>query len=113
MNKMTNLVAEGDRAVMAKTFGMWTSKDAKASELVSWADNRIAIYENWIKNLRKLKDENQLELVNGLSIEELRKLIEAKQQRTDVAQAIDVRGMATAIPFFICMLWIEDLKQRR
>ena len=80
MNEMTTLVANGDRAVMAKTFGMWTSKGAKASELVSWADARIAIYESWIKNLRKLKDENQMELVNGLSIEDLQKMIEAKQR---------------------------------
>lgn len=79
MNEMTNVVANGDRAVMAKTFGMWTSKGAKASELVSWADARIAIYESWIKNLRKLKDENQMELVNGLSIEDLQRIIAAKQ----------------------------------
>ena len=79
MNEMTTLVANGDRAVMAKTFGMWTSKGAKASELVSWADARIAIYESWIKNLRKLKDENQMELVNGLSIEDLQKIIAARQ----------------------------------
>ena len=79
MNEMTTLVANGDRAVMAKTFGMWTSKEAKASELVSWADARIAIYESWIKNLRKLKDENQMELVNGLSIEDLQRIIAAKQ----------------------------------
>lgn len=80
MNEMTNVVANGNRAEMAKTFGMWTSKGAKASELVSWADARIAIYESWIKNLRKLKEENQLELVNGLSIEDLQKMIEAKQR---------------------------------
>ena len=79
MNEMTTLVANGDRAVMAKTFGMWTSKGAKASELVSWADARIAIYERWIENLRKLKGENQMELVNGLSIEDLQKIIAAKQ----------------------------------
>lgn len=77
---MTILVANGDRAVMAKTFGMWTSKDAKASELVSWADARIAMYENWIKNLHKLKDENQIKLVDGLSIEDLEKMIAAKRQ---------------------------------
>lgn len=77
---MTNLVATGDRAVMAKNFGMWTSKDATASELVSWAEARIAIYENWIEKLHKLKEENQLELVNGLSIEDLQKMIEAKQR---------------------------------
>ena len=79
MNEMTILVANGDRAEMAKTFGMWTGKGAKASELVSWADARIAIYENWIKNLHKLKEENQLELVNGLSIAELQKIIAARQ----------------------------------
>ena len=79
MNEMTTLVANGNRAEMAKTFGMWTSKGAKASDLVSWADARIAIYESWIKNLRKLKGENQMELVNGLSIEELQKIIAAKQ----------------------------------
>lgn len=80
MNDLTNLVAMGNRAEMAKTFGMWTSKEAKASELVSWADARIVIYENWIKNLRKLKDENQLKLVEGLTIEQLEEMLAAKRQ---------------------------------
>lgn len=80
MNEMTNVVATGNRAEMAKNFGMWTSKEAKASELVSWADARIVIYENWIKNLRKLKDENQLKLVEGLTIEQLEEMLAAKRQ---------------------------------
>lgn len=79
MNEMTNVVAKGDRAEMAKTFGMWTSKKASASDLVSWSDERIAIYEKWIENLRKLKDENQRKLLDGLSVEDLKKMIEARQ----------------------------------
>ena len=79
MNEMTTLVANGDRAVMAKTFGMWTSKKASASDLVSWSDERIAIYEKWIENCRKLKDENQMKLLDGLSVEDLKKMIEARQ----------------------------------
>jgi hypothetical protein len=79
MNEMTNVVANGNRAEMAKTFGMWTSKKASASDLVSWSDERIAIYENWIKNLRKLKDENQMKLLDGLSVDDLKKMIEARQ----------------------------------
>ena len=80
MIEMTNVVANGDRAVMAKTFGMWTSKGAKASELVSWADARIAIYESWIKNLRKLKDENQMKLLDGIPVEVLQKMIDDARQ---------------------------------
>lgn len=79
MNELTNLVANGDRAVMAKTFGMWTSAKSTASDLVSWADARVAIYEQWIRNCKRLKDENQLKLVDGLSVEQLQKMIEAKQ----------------------------------
>ena len=77
---MTDLVANGNRAEMAKTFGMWTSKDASASDLVSWAGERIAIYRNWIENLSKLKEENQMKLVDGLSVEQLQMMIEAKRQ---------------------------------
>lgn len=80
MNEMTNVVAMGNRAEMANFFGSWTSKNASASDLVSWSDARIAIYENWIKNLRKLKDENQLKLVDGFSIQQLEAMIEAKRQ---------------------------------
>lgn len=80
MSEMTNVVATGNRAEMAKTFGMWTSKNASASDLVSWADGRIAIYRNWIENLSKLKEENQLKLVDGFSIQQLEAMIEAKRQ---------------------------------
>lgn len=80
MVNVSEVVATGNRAEMAKTFGIWTSKDASASELVSWADARIAIYESWIKNLRKLKEENQMKLVDGLSVEQLQKMLEAKRQ---------------------------------
>lgn len=77
---MTDLVANSNRAEMAKTFGSWTSKNASASDLVSWADGRIAIYRNWIENLSKLKEENQLKLVDSFSIEQLEAMIEAKRQ---------------------------------
>lgn len=80
MVNVSEVVATGNRAEMAKTFGIWTSKDASASELVSWADARIAIYESWIENLRKLKEENQMKLVDGLSVEQLQKMLEAKRQ---------------------------------
>ena len=79
MNEMTDLVAKGDRAVMAKTFGMWTSAKSTASDLVSWADARVAIYEQWIRNCKRLKDENQRKLLDGLSVEDLQKMIEARQ----------------------------------
>ena len=80
MVNVSEVVATGNRAEMAKNFGMWTSKNASASDLVSWADERIAIYRNWIENLSKLKDENQLKLVDGLTIEQLQAMIEAKRQ---------------------------------
>ena len=75
MNEMTNVVANGNRAEMAKTFGMWVSKNASASELVSWASERIAIYENWIEKCRKLKDENQMKLLDGIPVEVFQKMI--------------------------------------
>ena len=80
MNEMTNLVVKNDRAELAKVFGMWTSAKSTASDLVSWADSRIALYEKWIENLKQLKSENQMQLVSGLSIEDLQKMIAAKQQ---------------------------------
>lgn len=80
MNEMTTLVANGDRAEMAKTFGMWTGKNASASDLVSWASERIAIYEKWIKNCRKLKDENQRKLLDGIPVEVLQKMIDDARQ---------------------------------
>ena len=80
MNEMTDLVVKNDRAELAKVFGMWTSAKSTASDLVSWADSRIALYEKWIENLKRLKSENQMQLVSGLSIEDLQKMIAAKQQ---------------------------------
>ena len=69
---------DNKRAMQAKNYGMWYKEGATASDLVSWCNTRIAIYTEWIKNCQILKIENQRRLVEDMSEEELREILEAK-----------------------------------
>lgn len=60
-----------ERAEMHKQYGMWYKKDATASDLVSWCDGRIALYQQWIKNCKALKSASQQELLAGVPKEAL------------------------------------------
>lgn len=66
-----------NRAKMAQQYGMWFKKDATASDLVSWCDGRIAIYNQWIQNCKALKAASQQELLAGVSKEALQAALAA------------------------------------
>lgn len=83
MNEMVNAaVVENaanvtERAEMHKQYGMWYKKDATASDLVSWCDGRIALYQQWIQNCKALKSASQQELLAGISKEALQAALAA------------------------------------
>lgn len=59
------------RAKQSRTYGMWYKEGATASDLVSWCDARIALYNEWIKNCTELKHSSQTQLLGGMSKAEL------------------------------------------
>lgn len=69
--KNVNGAEERKRAEMHKTYGMWFKEGATASDLVSWCDARIAVYSEWIKNCKALKQSSQTQLLSGMSRAEL------------------------------------------
>lgn len=66
-----------NRAKMAQQYGMWYKNGATASDLVSWCDGRIALYNEWIKNCKALKAASQQELLAGVGKEALQAALAA------------------------------------
>lgn len=66
-----NGVETSKRAELSRTYGMWYKDGATASDLVSWCDARIAVYNEWIKNCKELKQSSQTQLLGGMSREAL------------------------------------------
>ena len=66
---------ERKRAEMHRTYGMWYKEGATASDLVSWCDARIAVYNEWIKNCMELKNSSQVQLLSGMSKEALERAL--------------------------------------
>ena len=60
-----------NRKPMAEKYGSWFSETATSAELVSWCDSRIAKYQQWIENCKVLKSQHQLNLVQGMTEEDL------------------------------------------
>lgn len=74
-----NVNALGDRKKMVENFGIWFSEKASKAEIVSWCDERIKKLDEWKTNCLELRKQCQKELLNGLSIEELKAAIENRQ----------------------------------
>lgn len=80
-NVVKNVAVEAaevsNRAKMAQQYGMWYKEGATASDLVSWCDGRIAVYNQWIKNCKALKAASQMELLAGMPKEALQAALAA------------------------------------
>lgn len=76
MNVNSNSVEETTRAAMAQKYGSWYKKNASASELVSWCNDRIAKCNEWIENLKVLREESQKQLFKGMTKEEVMRIAE-------------------------------------
>ena len=63
--------SEERKRLLHKAYGTWYKEKATASDLVSWCDARIAVYNEWIKNCTELKHSSQAQLLGGMSKEAL------------------------------------------
>ena len=67
-----------DKSQAAKYFGIWYKANIKDSDVVSWCQERIAIYERFIENLKVLMQKCQLSMFDNMDANELRAILERK-----------------------------------
>ncbi len=72
--EVKNVVNMG-RDEASKYYGSWCSPNANPATIVSWCDQRIQMYNEWIKNCQALKREMQKELIKGFDPAEIQALL--------------------------------------
>ena len=55
-----------NREESAKKYGSWFGNNATPADMVCWCDRQIEKYEEWIKNYKELKLENQKKLLKDI-----------------------------------------------
>jgi hypothetical protein len=83
-----------DKSQAAKYFGIWYKSKIKDSDVVSWCQERIAIYERFIENLKVLMQKCQFSMFDNMDANELRAILEDKlakerENANGVAQEAD------------------------
>lgn len=68
-----------DKSQASKYFGIWYKANIKDSDVVSWCQERIAIYERFIENLKELMQKCQLSMFDNMDVNQLRKILEDKE----------------------------------
>lgn len=68
-----------DKSQASKYFGIWYKTNIKDSDVVSWCQERIAIYERFIENLKELMQKCQLSMFDNMDVDQLRKILEDKE----------------------------------
>ena len=76
-----------DKADASKYFGTWYKANVTAADVVGWAKERIAIYQNYIENLKTVMSQSQLEMVGGMSDEQLEQILAARKANTNAPVA--------------------------
>lgn len=54
------------REVSCELYGSWFGKNLTPADIVCWCDRQIKKYEEWIKNCKELKSENQQKLLKDI-----------------------------------------------
>lgn len=67
------------KKVASKYFGIWYKAEIKDSDVVSWCQERIAIYKRFIENLEVLMRKCQLSMFDNMDVNQLRKILEDKE----------------------------------
>lgn len=78
-----------DKSQASKFFGIWYKANIKDSDVVSWCQERIAIYERFIENLKVLMQKSQLSMFDNMDVEQLRAILKDKEaQQRDNANGV-------------------------
>lgn len=70
-----------DKQEAAKYFGIWYKANIKDSDVVSWCQERIAIYERFIENLKVLMQKCQLSMFANMDVDQLRAILKDKEAK--------------------------------
>lgn len=69
-----------NKETMSAYFGKWGSKNPNAPYIIGWCDDRIEEYQLMVENLKLLKSEMTLRTLSGVSAEDLRAALKAKEE---------------------------------
>ena len=75
LNEVTPVVLSREES--AKKYGSWFGNNASAAEIVCWCDKQIKKYEEWIKNCKELKLENQKKLLKDIPTDILQAILDS------------------------------------
>lgn len=70
-----------DKSQASKYFGIWYKSKIKDSDVVSWCQERIAIYERFIENLKALMQKCQLSMFANMDVDQLRAILKDKEAK--------------------------------
>lgn len=68
-----------DKSQASKYFGIWYKANIKDSDVVSWCQERIAIYKRFIGNLEVLMQKSQLSMFDNMDVDQLRAILKDKE----------------------------------
>jgi len=72
-NEATCVVLSREESV--KKYGSWFGNTATSADMVCWCDRQIEKYEEWIKNCKELKLENQKKLLKDIPTDILQAIL--------------------------------------
>lgn len=64
-----------ERGDACQYFGTWYKANPTYAEVVGWCKERIAIYQNYIKNLDSLMKISRVKMVEGMNQSELEEIL--------------------------------------
>ena len=64
-----------ERGDACQYFGTWYKANPTYAEVVGWCKERIAIYQNYIKNLDSLMKVSRVKMVEGMDKSELEEIL--------------------------------------
>ena len=79
-NEATSVVLSREES--AKKDGSWFGKNATPADMVCWCDRQIEKYEEWIKNCKELKVENQKKLLKDIPADILQAVLASSANST-------------------------------
>ena len=79
-NEATSVVLSREES--AKKYGSWFGNTATPADMVCWCDRQIEEYEEWIKNCKELKVENQKKLLKDIPADILQAVLASSANST-------------------------------
>ncbi len=79
-NEATSVVLSREESF--DLYGSWFGNNASPADMVCWCDKQIEKYEEWIKNCKELKLENQKKLLKDIPTDILKAILASSTNST-------------------------------